>query len=370
MKYSLDDTIVAIATPPGRGALGIVRLSGRNAFEIASGVLLRPSKDVHYNFRELPSHTVHYGFLSEPQDGSVIDEVMFSVFRAPKSYTKEDMVEVTCHGGFCVLNWALNVFLQKGARMARAGEFTLRAFLNGRLDLAQAEGVLDVIEAQTPEGVKIALGQLEGRLSHRLQTLANALKKGLVQLEASIDFPEEEINVLENKKEIVTCSLREIESLLAGFKGGRIHREGVKTIIVGLPNVGKSSLFNALLEEDRTIVADTPGTTRDIVESGAIWNGVFFKLMDTAGLRESCHPVEGEGVKRTRKYMGEADLIIMVLDVSRPLKEQELAIARGIKEKGILVVNKVICCLLGVQMNLGYWETCPLYRCQLREEMV
>ncbi len=320
MGYSLEDTIVAVATPPGMGALGVVRLSGDQAFEVASRVLRRPSGE-HYSLAALPPRTVHYAFLVDPQEGEVIDEVLFSVFKAPKSYTAQDMVEVTCHGGPLILERALEAFIEAGARLARPGEFTMRAFLLGRLDLAQAEAVADLIESMSDEGRRAAMDQLQGRLSRELEAMSARLRGVLVELEASIDFPEEGLELSPDLKRKLEEALEDMEGLLATYGEGRVKREGVKVAIVGLPNVGKSSLFNALVGEERAIVTRQPGTTRDVVEAALLLKGCLFRFMDTAGFREGVDEAEEEGVRRAVRAMEEADLVLLVLDGSRSLEE-------------------------------------------------
>ncbi len=340
MRYSLKDTIAAIATPPGIGALGVLRLSGEGTFTVASGVL-KNLRGEPYNVGGLPSHTVHYGYLVAGNRVK-IDEVLFSVFRAPKSYTREDMVEITCHGGPEVLRRGLEVLLETGARVAEPGEFTLRAFINGRLDLVQAEAVLDLIEARTGGGVKAALDQLEGGLSREIKDMVKALGSVLAQLEASIDFPEEAgVRNGSGVLEVVDDILDGIDTLLDTFKDGRIQREGVATALVGLPNVGKSSLLNALLGEERAIVTSVPGTTRDVVEDYLRVGGVLFRFMDTAGIGKASNVVEEKGMERTRRCLDDADLVLVVLDVSRPFEKEELDLLRSAGSKGVGVLNKI-----------------------------
>lgn len=319
----------------------MLRLSGEEAFTVASKVLRRPGGEP-YNVAELPSHTVHYGYLAT-RNGERIDEVLFSLFKAPRSYTREDMLEITCHGGPVILRRGLEALIKAGARMAEPGEFTLRAFINGRLDLAQSEAVLDLIEARTEGGAKAALNQLKGHLSHRIRGMAETLRSVLVQLEAAIDFSEDtEVEIDKTEvAEAVRGVLSEIDALLATFEDGRIQREGVATALVGLPNVGKSSLLNALLEEDRAIVTPLPGTTRDVVEGQACFGGVLFRFMDTAGIGKPSNFVEEEGIQRSRRCLEEADLVLVVLDVSRPLMEEDLGLLKAAGSKGIVVLNKI-----------------------------
>ncbi len=340
MVWSLEDTIVAIATPPGVGALGVVRLSGNRAFEVASRVLKRPSGG-SYSLADLPLRTVHYAFLVDPRSGEVLDEVLFSLFKAPRSYTAQDMVEVTCHGGPLILERALEAFIEAGARLARPGEFTMRAFLLGRMDLAQAEAVADLIESLSEEGRKAAMDQLKGRLSRRLEAVAQRLRGVLVELEASIDFPEEGLEPSGSLKGEVEDALDEVERLLATYKEGRIKREGIRVAIVGLPNVGKSSLFNALVGEERAIVTKQPGTTRDVVEARVVLKGRLFLFMDTAGFRSSGDEAEEEGVKRAMRAMEGADLVLLVLDGSRPLEAGDRDLLEKLGKEDLVVVNKV-----------------------------
>ena len=341
MRYSLKDTIVAIATPPGVGALGILRLSGDEAFTIASKVLRKPGGKP-YSVAELPSHTVHYGYLVA-RSGEKIDEVLFSLFKAPKSYTREDMVEITCHGGPLTLRRGLEALIEAGARIAEPGEFTLRAFIHGRIDLAQAEAVLDLIEAKTEGGAKAALDQLGGELSRRIRDMAEALRSVLVQLEVSIDFPEETVEGRDGAKVAgaVKDVLGGIDALLATFKDGRIQREGVATALVGMPNVGKSSLLNALLREERAIVTPIPGTTRDVVEGQARFGGILFRFMDTAGIGKPKDLVDEKGMEKSLRCLEDADLVLVVLDVSRPFMEEELSLVQSVGPKGIVVLNKI-----------------------------
>jgi len=341
VRYSLKDTIVAIATPPGVGALGILRLSGEEAFTVAPKVLRNPGGGP-YSVEELPSHTVHYGYLMT-RDGERIDEVLFSLFKAPRSYTREDMVEITCHGGPVALRRGLEALIEAGARVAEPGEFTLRAFIHGRLDLVQAEAVLDLIEARTEGGAKAALDQLGGDLSCRIRDMVRALRSVLVQLEASIDFSEETGGGRDGAgvAGVVEDVLDGIDALLATFQDGRIQREGVATALVGLPNVGKSSLLNALLGEERAIVTSVPGTTRDVVEDQARFGGTLFRFMDTAGMGKPNNLVDEKGMERTRRCLEDADLVLVVLDVSRSLMEEDLSLIQSAGPKGIGVLNKV-----------------------------
>ena len=339
MNYSPRDTIVAIATPVGVGAVGMLRLSGEEAFSVASRVLRRIDGR-HYELEGLPSHTVHYGLLTT-QEGGKIDEVLFVLFKGPRSYTREDVVEITCHGGPVVLQRGLKALIEAGARMARPGEFTLRAFLNGRLDLVQAEAVLDLIEAKTEEGAIVALNQLEGGLSCRIGMMRDALKSVLACIDVSIDFPDE----VEMQRERIMGEaqkvLSDIEALLATFREGRVYREGVSVALVGLPNVGKSSLLNAFLGKDRAIVTPVPGTTRDVIEEEVSFGGVVFRFMDTAGMGKAKDIVEKEGVERTQRCLEGADMVLVVLDVSRPLMAGDFDLIKAAASKGVVILNKI-----------------------------
>jgi len=331
------DTIVAPATPPGEGGIGIIRLSGPRVEALLATVFygrIAPAAMV--------SHHLYHGHLCRP-DGSPLDDVLAVVMRAPHSYTGEDVAEVHCHGGSLVLRTILDLFLAGGARLARPGEFTQRAFLNGRLDLAQAEGVAALIGARSEQAARAAMAQLDGRLSNRLQHFAGGLRDLLTLLEAHIDFPDDDLGAFDH-----TFLLRralairtEMAELLATFDTGRALREGVSVLILGRPNVGKSSLLNALLGEARAIVTDIPGTTRDTVEEQLVLGGIPLRLVDTAGVRDTLDPIEQEGVRRARDKAAAADLVLLVIDQSQPLTaEDRMAIALAPPPRTVLVRNK------------------------------
>jgi tRNA modification GTPase len=330
-------TIVAPATPPGEGGIGIIRLSGSESENLLRRFFI-PSRSVE----TLASHRLYHGRLVRG-DGVLIDEVMAVVMRKPHSYTKEDVVEIQCHGGGLVLRRILQLFLDGGARLARPGEFTLRAFLNGRIDLASAEAVIDVIRSRSDAACNIALGQLEGHLSRRVHEFREALIHLLAEVEADIDFPEEDLDIsqredlLERGRGVV----EQMDALMATFESGRVLREGLSILIFGKPNVGKSSLMNSLLGEARTIVTDIPGTTRDVIEEKMVLNGIPLRLVDTAGVRETSDPIESEGVRRARGKIAAADLVLLVVDGSRPLDaEDQLALDFCRDGRLLLVVNK------------------------------
>ncbi len=318
------DTICAIATPPGEGGIGIIRLSGEKALDIASTVFAGSGGRT---VRDYKTHTLHHGELRAPDTGVRIDEVLVAVMKAPRSYTREDVVEFHCHGGPLVLRLGLEVLIRSGARLAEPGEFTKRAFLNGRLDLAQAEAVMDLIQARTQTGLRVALEQLRGALSDELGRIREGLTRLLVEVEAGIDFSDEGITFI--APQALAAGIEKVaervERLIQTAEDGRIVREGVTAALVGRPNVGKSSLLNALARADRAIVTPIPGTTRDVLEEFVNVRGIPVRLQDTAGLRETQDVVEREGVRRTHDALARAELVLVEL-----LQEKS----------AVLVVNK------------------------------
>jgi len=335
----IEDTITAIATPIGTGGIGIIRLSGSNSLAIADKMFNSWNEvKVH----EIPSFNLRLGYVIDPGDGEVFDEVLLSVMRAPKSFTGEDVVEINCHGGPIVMEKILRLTLELGARMAEAGEFTKRAFLNGRIDLAQAEAVIDVIEAKTDLALGVAVNQLHGNISERIGYLQKRLVSVLAQMEASIDFPEDvgEIDCSETRR--ILLNIKEtIHSMIAEGQRGKILREGLTTVIIGKPNVGKSSLLNALVKENRAIVTEFPGTTRDAIEEVINLDGLPLRIVDTAGIRETGDVVEKIGVDRAKKLLAEADLVLFVVDAATMLTEDDKLIARELnKDNTIVLLNK------------------------------
>lgn len=322
-----QDTIVAIATPLGEGALGVVRMSGAQAYAIGKRVFRGRLRD----------HRVVYGRIRDPQGQGVMDEAMAVFLAAPRTYTREDMVEFTCHGGTLPLQRVLELLLREGARLAEPGEFTLRAFLNGRIDLAQAEAVLDVVQAKTQKGLDLALQGLEGRLSREVRAARAALLEPLAYLTALVDFPEDEVGHQEVVGPLEEV-LQHLRALLSTADQGSVYRQGVRTAIVGCPNAGKSSLLNFLLGRERAIVTATPGTTRDTLEEVANIRGVPFLLIDTAGIRRPEDEVEHLGVERSRRSITAADLVLLVIDTSLPLDQATLDIAAALQDKAVLVV--------------------------------
>ncbi|HES3391962.1 TPA: tRNA uridine-5-carboxymethylaminomethyl(34) synthesis GTPase MnmE [Streptococcus pyogenes] len=332
------DTITAISTPLGEGAIGIVRLSGTDALAIAQSVFKGK------NLEQVASHTINYGHIINPKTGTIIDEVMVSVMLAPKTFTRENVVEINTHGGIAVTNEILQLLIRQGARMAEPGEFTKRAFLNGRVDLTQAEAVMDIIRAKTDKAMTIAVKQLDGSLSQLINDTSQEILNTLAQVEVNIDYPE-----YDDVEEMTTALLREktqefqslLESLLRTAKRGKILREGLSTAIIGRPNVGKSSLLNNLLREDKAIVTDIAGTTRDVIEEYVNIKGVPLKLVDTAGIRETDDLVEQIGVERSKKALQEADLVLLVLNASEKLTDQDRALLNLSQDSNrIILLNK------------------------------
>ena len=334
------DTIAAISTAPGEGAIGIVRISGDLAISIASSIYQCGTKQLE----EQKTHTIHYGHIVDPKSGEIYDEVMVSVLRAPKTFTREDIVEINCHGGIVAINRVLQLVLRMGARLAEPGEFTKRAFLNGRIDLSQAEAVMDLIRAKTDKSMQLAMRQLDGQLSHLIQNLRQEILNTLAQVEVNIDYPEyddvEEMT-LQLLREKTQQVLQGIRALLNTASQGKILRDGLKTAIVGRPNVGKSSLLNVLLREEKAIVTDIAGTTRDTIEEYVNVRGVPLQLIDTAGIRETDDVVEKIGVERSRKALKEADFVLLLLNQSETLQEEDIRLLETTKGmKRIILFNK------------------------------
>ncbi len=336
----LEDTIAAISTPLGEAGLAVVRLSGPKAIQMANAWFEPIGRESRKPI-EAPSHTLHYGKIQ--RDGHVIDEVMLAILRAPRTFTREDMVEITCHGGILVTKLVLDAVLAHGARLAQPGEFTKRAFINGRIDLTQAEAVADLIHSRTELSLAAAHEQLAGKLSARIQILRNDLLSILAHVEAHIDFPEEDIapatkDQLALKIEKALAFMRE---LLATSREGQILRRGIRVAIVGKPNAGKSSLLNQLLGHDRAIVSPIAGTTRDTIEETANIRGIPVVFIDTAGLRHSHDPIEKEGLRRSKQTMGQAELILHVFDQSEPdsVADNDSLADFGTKPR-LLILNK------------------------------
>jgi len=335
-----SDTIAAVATPPGAGGIGVVKISGPQAISIALP-LLHPPRESSL----LRSHHLYYGSVVDPDSQKPLDEVLFSVMRAPHTYTREDIVEIQAHGSRCGLGAILELVLKRGARLAEPGEFTKRAFLNGRIDLSQAEAVIEVVNAQTAEGLELAARQLEGHLSHAIEAIRDSIKDILVEVEVAIDFPEDVDEILQ--PEAFVKRMRQdvtgpLETLLEHYDEGHVYREGIAAAIIGCPNVGKSSLMNRLLQKERSIVTAVPGTTRDFIEETVNIKGIPLRLIDTAGLHDTEDALEAAGVRFTRQRLDEADLVLFMVDCSSPIADEDIRIYDLVRNrKTILVINKI-----------------------------
>ena len=345
------DTIAAISTPIGEGGISIVRMSGEEAVTIANRVFKGKNLD------QVPTHTINYGHVVDPASGQVIDEVMVSVMRAPKTFTKEDVVEINCHGGIVVTNDILRLLLANGARMADPGEFTKRAFVNGRIDLTQAESVMDIIRAKTDKARAVAVRQLAGGLLEEIRAIRQQILDVLANVEVNIDYPEydEEQVTAEKMRACSEKATAEIDRLLQTAQEGQILRNGLATAIVGRPNVGKSSLLNYLTQSDKAIVTDVAGTTRDTLEEYVSVRGVPLKLIDTAGIHHTEDTVEKIGVERSKQAIGQADLVLLLLDASQELTAEDQRLLDYTKDKKrIIVLNKTD---LGVKLDADQLES-------------
>ncbi|MDR3597154.1 tRNA uridine-5-carboxymethylaminomethyl(34) synthesis GTPase MnmE [Clostridium sp.] len=338
------DTIAAIATPIGEGGVAIIRLSGENALNIASKIF-KPKND--YDIKNMKTYTMKYGNILDLKNEEIIDEVILSYMKAPNSYTGENVVEINCHGGVISTSSVLNQVIRAGARLAEPGEFTKRAFLNGRIDLSQAEAVMDIITAKTELSMKAAMLQSSGALSKAIAELRRYLLNILASIEYAVDFTEDDEDIIDDKlineiKDGINKTIIKVKNLLANADEGKIIRDGLNVVIVGKPNVGKSSLLNALLREKRAIVTDVPGTTRDVIEEYINLDGIPIRITDTAGIRDTEDIVEKIGVEKSKEKLEEADLIILMLDVSRNIDDDDQIIIDKIKDKKyIVLLNKV-----------------------------
>ncbi|MBE5806115.1 MAG: tRNA uridine-5-carboxymethylaminomethyl(34) synthesis GTPase MnmE [Clostridiales bacterium] len=330
-------TIAAISTATGNGGIGIVRMSGKKCFEVLDKIF-KPIND-----SEIQGYSIKYGYIIDPKTNEKIDEVLVSYFKAPKSYTTENMCEINSHGGIVVEKMILQLCLENGADLAEPGEFTKRAFLNGRLDLAQAESVIDLINAKTNNEAKASINQLEGKLSKKIKEIRNKILDSMADIEANIDYPEYDIEETTNKKimNVLEEVKKELQELYNTFEDGKILKEGVKTIIIGKPNAGKSSLLNSILKEERAIVSEYAGTTRDTIEEFVNIKGITLKLIDTAGIRKTEDKIEEIGVNRALKLSNEADLIIAIFDASKELDNEDIEILNILEnKKSIIILNK------------------------------
>lgn len=334
----MEDTIAAVATAYGEGGIGIIRISGEEALPILQEIF-----EFHGDTDTFTSRRMTYGKIIDKEKNQIIDEVLAVYMKGPKTYTAEDVVEINCHGSMVSLRKTLALVLRKGARLAEPGEFTKRAFLNGRLDLSQAEAVIDMIRAKTDKSFDVAVSQLEGRLSLKVEEIRQKLLDLLVDITVNIDYPDEDIEEMtyEKLEESIVETQDMIEKLLATSSTGKMIREGIKIAIVGKPNVGKSSLMNGLLKETRAIVTDIPGTTRDTIEEVLSIRNIPVYLVDTAGIRETSDKVEKMGIEKSKEAFNQADFILFLLDGSRPLEEEDLQIMEFLKErKSLVLINK------------------------------
>ncbi|MDF2921099.1 MAG: tRNA modification GTPase TrmE [Paenibacillaceae bacterium] len=334
----IKDTIAAISTPLGEGGIAVIRISGEQAVQTAEAILHSKIK-----LSQVSTHTVQYGHIVDRASGERVEEVLVTVMLAPRSFTMEDVVEISCHGGLVAVRRVLELVLASGARLAEPGEFTKRAFLNGRIDLTQAEAVMDLIRSKSDRASRIALKQMEGSLSKRIRGLRSRLLELMAHIEVNIDYPEHDVEELTSAhiQTETKAALTEIEALLRSAEQGKILREGLVTAIVGRPNVGKSSLLNALARENKAIVTEIPGTTRDVIEEYVTVNGIPLKLLDTAGIRETTDIVEQIGVSRSREALEDADLVLLVVNGAEQLQEDDRKLLSQLRDKQTLVlVNK------------------------------
>lgn len=340
MQNNSDDTIAAISTPAGEGGVGMIRVSGKDALK-AVDQIFRSKRGI--SLKKVKTHTIHYGHVVDSEN-QIIDEVLVSVFHAPNSYTAETVVEINAHGGFISLKQTLNSVLKQGVRMAEPGEFTKRAFLNGRIDLAQAEAVIDTIRAKTDLALKAAVSQLQGSVSRDIHSIKDDIMKIYAHMEAYLDFPDEHLEIYSNDefRARYDLALKKVEALLQSFAKGEILREGLLMVLVGRPNVGKSSLLNALLERDRALVSEIPGTTRDALEEMIELEGIPIRIVDTAGLFSSKDSLTQASMEKTRKYLSEGDIFLFILDAKDGFMKEDEIILNELSGKNVIpVVNKI-----------------------------
>jgi tRNA modification GTPase len=333
-----SDTIAAISTPLGEGGIAVIRISGEDAVALCSRVFFGKLR-----LDQVPTHTVQYGAIRHPDSNEKLEEALVTVMRAPRSFTREDVVEIGCHGGIVAVKQVLDLLLEQGIRLAEPGEFTKRAFLNGRIDLTQAEAVIDLIRAKSDRAFQVALKQVEGKLSKRIKELRHRLVELMAHIEVNIDYPEHDVAEMTNTmiSDVCMAVSTEIDELLRTAEQGKILREGISTAIIGKPNVGKSSLLNALARDERAIVTDIPGTTRDVIEEYVNVGGIPLRLLDTAGIRETSDVVEKIGVERSRNALAEADLILFVVNRAEKLSDEEVELLEQVKgRQTIAILNK------------------------------
>lgn len=349
-----DQTIVGISTAPGAGGIGIIRMSGSQSLSILK-TLFRPN-DSDCNYR---SHRLYYGHIIHPETEKIVDEVLAVYMAAPHTYTREDVVEIHCHGSFLVLQNVLELLLSQGAKLADPGEFTKRAFLNGRIDLTRAEAVIDVLSAKTRKGVDIAQEQLSGALYNRIDPIRKSLVHMRAVIEVAIDFPDEDIEILDHTQLIGDLQLEvltPLKKLLKNAESGRLYREGITLVIAGLPNVGKSSLLNTILQEDRALVTSVAGTTRDSIEEIVDIHGLPVRLIDTAGIRENADEVEELGIKRAKDLINKADLVLFMVDGSRDVSAGDIQLYESVRHKPVLTVINKIDISAGVTADFSAFE--------------
>jgi tRNA modification GTPase len=350
------DTIAAVATPAGRGGIGIIKVSGTEAYGIARSIFRastshpelvsdHPKQDIRTTQFELESHRIYYGHIVDPDNDRLLDEVLVSAMKAPRTYTREDVVEINAHGGAVAQHAILELVLRKGARLAEPGEFTKRAFLNGRIDLTQAEAVIDVINARTQKNLQLATAQVTGKLRQKVVSVRNALIDTLTRVEAAIDFPEDVEELIEPLKTAKTVKkevVKTLKGLMRHYVDAHVFRDGLLVAVVGRPNVGKSSLLNQLVQKDRAIVTDLPGTTRDIIEETLNLEGIPVIISDTAGVHQSENPVEIIGIEKTLEHVNGSDLVLFMIEANTPLNAADYQIYEKIKSKPLIVVlNKI-----------------------------
>lgn len=361
------DTIAAISTPVGEGGISVIRVSGPDAISVADRIYRGKN-----SLKDVPTHTVHYGHIVDPASNERVDEVLATVMRKPRTFTREDVVEISCHGGIVPVQKTLELLLEHGARLAEPGEFTKRAFLNGRIDLSQAEAVMDLIRAKTDSAARIALSQHEGRLSRLIRRLRNEILEILAHLAVNVDYPEYDAEQMTAQFLRERCEeiARELRKLLKTARQGKIYREGIKAVIVGRPNVGKSSLMNALTHENKAIVTDIPGTTRDVIEEYVNVRGIPLHLLDTAGIRETEDIIERIGVERSHQALAQADLVLLLLNYAEPLTDEDRQLLSLVhNHTSIVIVNKTdLPCRIDLEEVRRLIGEIPLITTSLKEE--